>query len=279
MNAKNLYREMFADLVGRRGEDIDLAMGALYVAAEDTPAVDIEGATRILDRLAEEAGEGLEPSMDLRAKLSALSYHLGVTQDYRGDRDDYYNPNNVYLDHVLATKRGIPVTLSLIYMEVGYRLGLSLEPIGLPGHLVIRAASQDADIYVDPFHYGRLLSKDECVDLIRDLFGERARPSDDDFQPYSKRQFLVRLLTNLKGMHVRRGDYGKAMAAADRIALIDPRMGSNLKERAWIFQRVGQRRRAIEDLESYLDLYPDAGDKERVRGQIQDLWKTIASLN
>ena len=256
MNTKAVYRQLFADMVGRLGEDLDLAQGALYIAAEDSPDVDIEGSNSILDQMAQEVSENLEPSMDLTAKL-----------------------RNVYLNQVLKRKRGIPITLSLVYMEVGSRLDIFFEPIGLPGHLVMRAGSPDTEIYVDPFHYGRLLSREDCVHLIRNMFGGKVELTDQDFMPYTKRQFLIRLLANLKNVYTKKGDYHMAIAAADRVALVDPHMSTNLKDRAWMFCRTNQYGRAIEDLESYLKLQPEAEDAKRVRGQIRALWKTIATLN
>ena len=279
MDTSTAYRELFTNLVGHLGQDFDLARGAFYIAAEDSPTVDVEESTAILDRLAGEVSERLEPSMDLHAKLRTLSRHLGVTLGYSEDKQDSYNPKNLYLDQVLTRKKGVSIALSLVYMEVGARLGILFEPIGLPGSLVMRAASREADIYVDPLHHGKLMSKEDCGNLIGDLLGEKVRLPDEYFQPYTKRKFLVHLLSNLKKIHVRKRNYQGAIAAADRVSLLDPYLGSNLKERAWMFYRTNRFRRAIEDLETYLDIYPVANDANSVRGQIRRLWKTLVSLN
>ena len=279
MNTSNVYRELFANLVDPLRQDFDLARGALYIAAEDSPAVDIEESTATLDRLAGEVRERLEPSMDLNAKLRTLTHHLGVTVGYSGDQHDSYNPRNLYLDQVLTRKKGVPIALSLVYMEVGARLGIFFEPIGLPGSMVMRAASQKDDIYVDPFHHGTLMSKEDCGNLIADLLGEKVQLPDEFFQPYTKRKFLVHLLSSLKKMHVRKRNYHRAIAAADRVTLLDPYLGSNLKERAWMFYKTNRFGLAINDLETYLDLHPLANDANSVRGQIRKLWQTLASLN
>ena len=279
MNTAITYRQLFADMVGRLGDDIDLARGALYIAGEDCQDVDVEGSIQTLDDLALRASEGLDPSMDLPTKLERLSLFLGPKEGFRGDKTDYYNPQNAYLNRVLERKKGIPITLSLIYMEVGLRLGIVCEAIGLPGHLVIRAGDPSMGLYMDPFHRGRLLSKDDCLELMGRIYGGRVELRDEFFRPYTKKQFLVRILANLKNMHVRLRDYTKALAAVDRMALIDPNMGSNLKERAWIFSQTGQYRKAIKDLEAFLKLQPRPDEAKRVKGQIQSLWKTIATLN
>ena len=278
MDTKKAYRELFATLVNSPQRDFDLARGALYIAAEDHPAVDVEESTSMLDNLAGEIRERLEPSMDLPAKLRALSSYLGDTQGYSSD-EDHFNPRNLYLDQVLARRKGMPIALSLVYSEVGARLGMLFEIIDLPNRLVMRTPSQDEDIYLDPYQHGELMTREECGKLTADVFGGMVHLSEEYFKPFTKKQLLVNLLSNLKMTHVRRRDYQHAIAAADRVALLNPYMGSNLKERAWMLYRTHRYTEAIEDLETYLDLNPVADDADSVRAQINSLWHTLASLN
>ena len=279
MEPSTYYRQLFADMVGRLGEDMDLARAALCIAAEDCGDVDPEASIQALENLALEASESLDPSMDLASRIERLSLYLGLKQGFSGDKGDYYNPFNVYLNQVLERKRGIPITLSLIYMEVGARLGIEFDAIGLPGHLVIRSGPPHRELYVDPFHRGRLLSRSDCEEMIGKIHGGKVELRDEFFQPYTKKQFLVRLLANLKNMYARAGDYPKAIAAADRTSLIEPTMGSNLRDRAWMFHQTGQYRKAIGDLEAFLKLKPNAEEAKKAREQIRTLWKTIATLN
>ncbi len=279
MDTKSVYRELFSTLVNTPQRDFDLARGALYIAAEDYPAVDVEESTSMLDNLAGEVRERLEPSMDLPAKLRALSSYLGDTQGYSSDDEDHFNPRNLYLDQVLARRKGMPIALSLVYSEVGARLGMLFEIIDLPNRLVMRTPSQDEDIYMDPHQPAELMTREECGKLTADVFGGMVHLSEEYFKPCTKKQLLVNLLSNLKMMHVRRRDYHHAIAAADRVALLDPYMGRNLKERAWMLYRTHRYTEAIEDLEAYLDLNPVADDADSVRAQINSLWDTLASLN
>ena len=279
MDTKKAYRELFATLVNSPQRDFDLAKGALYIAAEDYPAVDVEESTSMLDNLAGEIRERLEPSMDLPAKLRALSSYLRDTQGYSSDDEDHFNPRNLYLDQVLARRKGMPITLSLVYSEVGARLGMLFEIIDLPNRLVMRTPSQDEDIYLDPYQHGELMTREECGKLTANVFGGLVQLSEEYFKPCTKKQLLVNMLSNLKMTHVRRRDYQHAIAAADRVALLNPYMGSNLKERAWMLYRTHRYTEAIEDLETYLDLNPVADDADSVRAQINSLWDTLASLN
>jgi regulator of sirC expression with transglutaminase-like and TPR domain len=279
MDTASQYRQLFADAVGRLGEDLDLARVTLYIEGEDMGDVDVSGGLGKLDRLASKAGDVLGASMDMASRLQSLSLYMSVKEGFTGDANDYYNPDNVYLNRVLDRRRGMPIALSLVYMEVGLRLGIQFDAIGLPGHLVIRAITPKGDYYIDPFHRGRVISMSECVDMVGKMYGDKVELHDRFFEPYTKKQFLIRLLSNLKGIYSRSGEYAKALAAADRIALLEPNMQSNLKERSWIFQQMGQFKKAIEDLENYLKAWPQVEDAKQVKSQIQGLWKTIATLN
>ena len=279
MDTKQVYRELFANLVSPTQRDFDLAKGALYIAAEDSPTVNVEESTTKLDDLAEEVREHLKPSMDLNTKLKTLGSYLGETQGYSDDVEDQFNPDNLYLDQVLSRRKGMTIALSLVYMEVGARLGMLFEIINLPNRLVIRTPSQGEDIYLDPHRQGEIITREECGKLTEEASGQTVHLSEEFFKPCTKRQLLVNLLSNLKMMHVRRRDYSHAIAAADRVALLDPYMGSNLKERAWMFYRTHSYAKAIEDLETYLDLNPVADDADSVRAQIKNLWDNLASMN
>ena len=279
MDTNSDYRQLFVDTICRLYQDLDLARGALYIAGEDLAYVDVEASIHVLDRLAFELSKRLKPTMDFATKLACLSAYLGSEKGFSGDNADYYDPGNAYLNLVLKRKKGIPITLSLVYVEVGARLGIQFEAIGLPGHLVIRSGPPGFESYVDPFHQGKILSKHECIKLIDGLYGGRVELRDESFHPYRRKQLLVRLLANLKSMYVRKGDYLKAIAAADRIDLIEPGLRDNLKERAWMFHQVGQYRNAIKDLEALLKLCERYNETESVRKEIRALWKTIATLN
>ncbi len=279
MDTKQVYRELFANLVQSSHGDFDVAKGALYIAAEDSPAVNVVESTSMLDELAEEVQEHLSPSMDVPAKLRAFGSFLGETQGYSDEVEDHFNPGNLYLDQVLSSRKGMPIALSLVYMEVGARIGLFFEIINLPNRVVMRTPNQGEDIYVDPHQHGEIITREECGKLKEETFGQVVHLSEEFFKPCTKRQLLVNLLSNLKMMHVRRRDYEQAIAAADRVALLDPYMGSNLKERAWMFYRTHRYSRAIEDLEAYLDMNPVADDADSIRAQIKNLWDNLASMN
>ena len=273
------FRILFCDMVRERDEDISLAKAALYIAGEEYPELEVSKYLKTLDKLGEEAGQYIGTTDDPKSALHRLSEYLFVRQGFHGNHDNYYDRDNSYLNRVLERKTGIPITISIVYMEVGRRLGLILDGIGLPGHFLLRHGPPEGDLYVDPFEGGRLLSKADCEQKVYDMFEGKARFREEFLLPCTKKQILVRVLTNLKYVSHHQGDYQRAIAALDRIDIIEPGLGSNLKERATLHYELSQYRLAIMDLELYLKTTPQAEDAGDINNQIQSLWRIIASRN
>ena len=270
---------MFSEAVRRADEDIDLARATLYISGEEYPGLDIGRYLSMLDSLAEDAGRHIGGAQQLRATVQRLGEYLSAEQGFAGNGADYYDPRNSYLNEVLDRKRGIPITLALVYKEVAKRLGLVFEGIGLPGHFVIRAGPPDQELYIDPFNGGHLMSRSDCERTVQDLFHGSVEFQEEFLRPYTKKQLLIRLLTNLKQNYMRMEDYERAIFAADYIAMIDPSLGSNLKDRAWLNYTLKRYRGTLSDLEAYLKAFPQAQDAEQVRQQIQFIWATLLTIN
>ncbi len=270
---------LLKNLMEQPDEDIDLAKAALYISAEEYPAVDVDHYLNVLDTLAEEAGKYVALEQGHEAAVQTLSDFLFVQRGFVGNQEDYYDPRNSYLNQVLDRKMGIPITLCLVYMEVAKRMGMMLEGIGLPGHFVVRTGPPEGELYADVFNGGRLMSKVECKDLVLGMFQGRLEFKEEYLLPYTKRQFLVRMLTNLKHVYLNSQDYRRSIVVADLIDIVEPGLGNNLKERAMIRLRLNQYRMAIQDLEAYLSAYPEANDVDEIKRQIKEIWETLSSLN
>jgi regulator of sirC expression with transglutaminase-like and TPR domain len=266
-------------MVAQTDEDIDLAKAALYVSGMEYPDIDVGYYLTTLDSLAEGAINYTNRSGDLGETIQGLSEFLFVDQAFRGNEAEYYDPRNSYLNEVLDRKSGIPITLCLLYMEVARRMGMVFEGIGLPGHFVIRTGPPDQELYVDPFHGGQRMSRSDCEQTVRVLFQGRIPFQDEFLRPYTKREFLVRIITNLKHNYFRANDHQRAVNAADLINILDPSQVSNLREKAVLHYNLKQYRLAIRDLESYLEKDPNANDAEDVRKQVQAIWSILRSLN
>ena len=273
------FRRLFSEMVGQADEDIDLVRAALYISGGEYPDLDVDHYLNMLDSLAEEASQYIGPKGDVRDTIQRLGEFLFVHQKFRGNDEDYYDPRNSYLNEVLDRHIAIPITLSLVYMEVARRLGLVFEGIGLPGHFIIRTGPPEHELYVDTFNGGQLLSRGDCERTVHELFQGRMEFREEFLRPYTKREFLVRMLNNLKLNYSTREDYHRAISAADHIAIIDPPLGTNLKERASFYYTLKQYRMAMRDLETYLETNPQAPDADQVRRQIQAIQGILRTLN
>ena len=240
----------------RPAEDVDLARSALVIASVEYQDLDIDYYLWELDSLAD-GTPASTLSGPLKDRVEALSGHMFGDLGFRGDSQDYYNPINSYLNMVLDRKLGIPITLSLVYMETASRLGMPFEAIGLPGHLVVRTGPPDDQLFVDPFNSGQTMDRAGCQALVDNLFQGRVHLTEENFASYTKAEFLVRMLANLKhnyfpggrlsqGCQVRRPDRGHR-----------PDAFQQHHDRAMYRYTMKQYRLAIRDLEKCLPLLPE----------------------
>lgn len=285
-------RKAFEALIRGEGAIIDLAMAALLIAAEEYPDLNIERYITQLDLLARKVLEvtGL-PGADFRLSgetaqkvdalnmVHAMNKVLFEQEHFHGNHADYYNPGNSFLNEVLERQEGIPITLSLIYMEVGKRVGLQIVGIGLPFHFIVRCDLAHGSIYIDPFERGRLLSEQDCRERINRLFRGKIPFNALWLEPVSNRQLLTRMLANLKNIYIHQGDYLRALSVCDRIIILAPDTALERKDRGIVHLHLKHYTRAIRDFTAYLELAPQAEDVEDVHRQIRTIRQTIAMLN
>ena len=275
----NPFSSRLSDLVRWPDEDISLAEAALCVSGLEYPDLDVAQYISALESLATSAESRMSDVDGPRETAKRLGQFLALGEGFQGNLEDYYDPQNSCLNRVLDRRMGIPITLSIVYMEVGRLLGLSLYGIGLPGHFVLRVGPPQWDLYLDPFNEGRVMDRTGCRRIVEELFQGRFPFRDEFLEPLSRRRILVRVLSNLKGIYQEKGDIPRAIAAADHVDMIEPGMPDNLKDRAWFHRRARHYRKAIEDLEAYVRSHPEADGREQVRGQIRSIWEELAAQN
>lgn len=186
----------------RHGEDFDLEQGAWLLASTQYPEINIEAYQALLDSYAADIRERLQPGSDPKATLDELNTYLFKDLGFSGNEEDYYDPQNSYLNCVLDRRTGNPINLCLVYLLLGRRLKLPLAGIGLPGHFICRFQSSAAELYIDPFNRGRLLSKADCVQyLLQGNYTVR----DDYLAPITPRRMLLRICGNLHQIYVHLG--------------------------------------------------------------------------
>ena len=267
-----------AEALSRSDGRIDLARAALAIARWEYPGLDTEAYLEQLDGLAR-AVDGTRRSPDALGRLHRLREYLFVEQGFAGNRDDYYDPRNSFLNDVLDRRQGIPITLSLVLMEVGKRLGLHIEGIGLPGHFIAGARLGDSQILLDPFNGGALVTPEECAELVGSVLGRPVTLQPEHYAPVTGRQMVSRMLANLKGAYWRRKQWDRVVGAIDRLLVLDPKAAGEWRDRGVAWSNLGEVRRGLGDWERYLTEFPDAEDHETVRGHLRRARQKLAQLN
>ena len=250
---------------------MNLARAALLVAQEEYPQLPVDLYLARIDQIAEEVKDRLDCENAPLVVLNEVIETLYVRRALKGNRDSYYDPRNSFLNDVLDRGLGIPLTLGMVLLEVGWRLGLPLEGVNFPGHFLVRFRGDEIDLLIDPFEAGKIRFEDQAQELLDRVYGGVVRLQDDFLQTAAKREMLVRLLTSLKSVYVKVGDHTRALAAVERILMITPTAPMESRSRGVLLARMGRHEEAAEQLEAYLRVSPAASDARRVRDMLRDL--------
>lgn len=262
-----IIRGQFADLVRGPEDYIDLAEAALLIARTAFPDLIISSYTERLDRWADRLRGRLDASPSAGEILSNLNRILFDEEGFRGNQENYYDPQNSFLNRVLERKLGIPITLSLVYVEVGRRAGFPVHGIALPGHFIAGLLHASGTLYVDPFNRGEVLTEKECCDRIESLYGPAA---DTGWKtPAGKKMILKRMLRNLKGIYRQLNQDRQFFEMLQWILAIDPEAADELKQRGLLYEAMGNNAFAVMDLERYLEMAPEAADREMIEAKIE----------
>ncbi|HYA39604.1 MAG TPA: tetratricopeptide repeat protein, partial [Candidatus Methylomirabilis sp.] len=279
---ESFIHERLTEIVKGSEQELNLAEAALLIARDEYPALDVEAYLRQIDELATGVQQRLPAQAGLEDTLIALNQFLFVEQGFSGDMDNYDDPRNSFLNEVLDRKRGIPITLSILYMEVGRRLGLPLKGVSFPGHFLVKFTTREGEVVLDPFSGGCLMSKEDLEQMLEDTFGAAEAayaPLERLLTAANKKEILVRMLRNLKGAYLRRERYDKALTVVDRILLIQPDQPDEVRDRGRIYEHLECFRAALENYQSYLAQRPGAGDAPDVHKRIAELKLIVANFN
>lgn len=244
------YRERFAAIAARPDKDIDIAQAALWIAQEEYPEIEVDAYLRRFDELADKARNFVGTHGTPADQIERLNHFLFEEEGFSGDRDDYYDPRNSYLNDVLDRRKGIPISLSVVYCELAQRLALPVYGVSFPGHFLARYVGKP-DVIIDPF-FGKVISAEECARRLAGVYGRAARFDLRLLEPAPARQILARMLANLKQIYVERQDDLRALRCADRIVLLLPDSPRDLRDRGILFQRLECFAAALRDLERFL---------------------------
>ncbi len=272
--------EAFSVFVGPEVEDerIDLIRASLVIARTEYPNLDIEAyANRVTDlsrRVASRA-QDLTPQRTLKALNEVLFGEMKL----RGNRDDYYDPRNSFLNDVFDRGLGIPITLAIVYMEVARRVGFALSGVGMPGHFLLKHYSNEGELLIDCFDCGHIVSRQDCQSKLDEIYSGEMKLRPEFLHPISRRQILLRMLNNLKTVYLSTRNFRKALAVSDLVLVLYPRSAEDVKQRALLRYSMNLHKLAGEDLDEYLRISPNASDAEEIKQMTLSIRRMLALMN
>lgn len=275
----DIDRTTFKAELHQAGEALSpLRAGLLFAREIAYPDLRASDYIAQLDQLAETARRVLIPHSSPFTRSLALSEWLFQIRGFQGNDPDYYDPRNSYLNEVLERHIGIPISLSVIYLALGERLGLPVLGVGLPGHFIVAVVGEDGPVYLDPFNAGRVLAVNDCADLALRATG--ADEFDPDWlRPAAPREIVARMLNNLRGFYLRVEDWPLSIAVVEHLRDVQPDVPGHLRDLGLLHYRNGSLRTAAHYFTHYLARHPDADDADSVRHSRETLVEHLARLN
>jgi regulator of sirC expression with transglutaminase-like and TPR domain len=264
-----------------------LAQAALVIARIEYPRLDPIRYLAQLDALGEGARERIDrhatggDDATMMTRLRALNAYLFEEQRFVGNREKYEDPRNSCLNEVIERRTGIPITLSLLYMEVAERAGVHVDGVNFPGHFLVRcpdAGSSAAGIIIDPFHGGALLSEQDCRLLLQQHVGPDAAFDTSLLAPATRPQIVVRMLLNLKRIYVHLRSFPQARDVTEMLLALSPSALSELRDRGLLAYHLNDLSGALRDLQTYLKLASLSDADEESRQEHEQIWEHVKTL-
>ena len=246
-------------------KDLDLAKASLYYAQAEYPNLDIAHYLNYLDQMAENIAVKLPQERYPLQVIKTINHYLFNELNFQGDNQNYYNPENSYLNKAIERRKGIPITLSVIYLEVAKRLNFPMVGIGMPGHFIIRPDFEDAGIFVDAFNQGEILFEQDCEAKLSQLYQQPVKLEQHFLKSVSKQQILARMLNNLKQIYLHHRQFDKVLEVVEGILILFPNNPYEIRDRGLLYYEMARWQEAAEDLKVYLKTLPDADDVPMIK--------------
>jgi regulator of sirC expression with transglutaminase-like and TPR domain len=261
------------------GDDsLDLARVLLLIAAEERPELDVDAYLGRLDALAAAIRPRLSGDEGPAAVLGTINGHLFRELGFRGNREQYQDPRNSFLDAVLDRRTGIPITLSVVYLEVAGRLGHRLVGVNLPLHFMLAYETEREPLIVDAFDGGRIMTATEIQDRLSQIAGREVELRPEHLARASPRMIVRRVLNNLRGIYLATRDHRRALAVVERMQLVLPTLDL-LRDRGLILYRLRRYEEAEAALRQYLEQAPGAPDRGAVEQHLDWLRRMRAEMS
>jgi regulator of sirC expression with transglutaminase-like and TPR domain len=270
-------RGLLGEAIQKSERDLELGRAVLLIAQEEYPQLPVERYMMQFDALAESAKDRLDDETAGPVVLRELIHTLYEREGFRGNKDAYHDPRNSLLNDVLDRRLGIPLTLGIVLLEVGWRLELPLEGVNFPGRFLVRYRGASEHLLVDPFDNGKIRFEDEAQELLDQVYGGMVRMQDQFLRSATKRDMIHRLLVDLKGLYVNVHDDERALAVIERLLLLWPDSPGEQRDRGMLLVKLGRASEAKAQLEEYLEFAPQAADAARIRSLVRRLERESGS--
>jgi len=274
--------ERWNRLAVARAEDVSLAEGALLIAAEEYRDLDVDAYLGRIDDMGMTLRRRLRSDIGTTEALIALNRYVFDELGFSGNSDDYYDPRNSYLNDVIERRLGIPITLAVLYIEIGKRLGLKLSGVSFPAHFLVKCAVREGAIVLDPYARGSTLGVGDLQERLKAVT-QQAEPDPALISTLlaaaAPNDIFARMLRNLRAIYASQGEPLRALAACNRIIALVPGAAEEYRDRGELYAGLDCFRAAVEDFRSYLTLRPQAHDTVHVAGRIAELEPLAARLN
>jgi regulator of sirC expression with transglutaminase-like and TPR domain len=257
------------------------------IAQDAYPRLEVERYLGDIERMAMRLRGRMPQTLGAEERVAALNEFLFEDLGYHGNVDEYYDPRNSYLNDVMDRKAGIPISLSVLYMAVGRRVGLPLEGVSFPGHFLVRLRMRAGVLVLDPFAGGAPLSEAELRERLQRVIPAGITenvpvselPLDQFLEAATNRQILARVLRNLKGIYRETDKPERMLEVLNRMLMVAPDASAELRDRGIVYQRLECYRAALKDLSDYVEREPDAPDFDDVRARLVEVSALCARLN
>ncbi|WP_353152948.1 SirB1 family protein [Herminiimonas fonticola] len=273
--------EYFSTLV-QQDDSIPLFEAALAIAQDADPDLDLAALEEEVDTLAAKLKQRLPDDASHLQKLRMLNHYFYNELGFSGNVNDYYNPDNSYLHRVISTRRGIPISLAILYMELAQQIDLEVQGISFPGHFLMKLSVQSGQVVLDPFN-GSSLSREELEERVEPYILQQDFPDDFQFNTYldaaSPRDILVRMLRNLKLLFMQQEHWQRLLEVQERLLILLPRDITERRDRGLAYANLECPLAAVQDIEAYLEQRPYAMDAAELRARLPDLRDAIGRLN
>ena len=273
MTAMTSVLDYFATLVAD-DDSLPLTETAISLAQDAYPDLDLEAVLAELDELALRLKRRLPEAADLAERIGALNRFFFRELGFAGNLNDYYDPDNSHLHVVLKRRRGIPISLAVLYLELGEQIGVPVKGVSFPGHFLLRVTLPEGDVMLDPTT-GQSLSESQMVDMLEPYISHTEQSVGNALrmllQPATPREIVARMLRNLKAVYLQTERWQRLLAVQQRLVVLLPGSIEEVRDRGFAYARLDYLRPALEDLERYLDDRPDAEDATTVESQLNEL--------